>query len=106
MPSEKEKTEVGSNEPTLTIEVIGRVSIDSAAPRKDLPSMASQYVPMDMELLIAVGRTTLKAGAEPLAIPVGVAGLVAFGPRLCSVLLDAICSRENVLGSERRTSNE
>jgi hypothetical protein len=54
----------------------------------------------------SVGRATRKAGAEPLATPVGEIDLGAVEVRFCRVLLDAMCSRETVPGSERRTSNE
>ena len=55
-------------------------------------------------------KVTLKAGAEPFAIPVGDAGFMPTPPptptRFCNVLLEAICSNEMVPGSERRTSKE
>ena len=52
------------------------------------------------------GKATRKAGAEPFATPVGDTGFGAFELRFWSVLLDAMCSREMVPGSERRTSKE
>jgi len=53
-----------------------------------------------------VGRATRNAGAEPFATPAGEIVLGAFELRFWSVLLDAMCSKETVPGSERRTSNE
>jgi hypothetical protein len=54
----------------------------------------------------AAGNATRKAGADPFATPVGDTGFGAFELRFWSVLLEAMCSREMVPGSERRTSKE
>ena len=62
-------------------------------------------------LLVCCGAcgkaTTLNAGADPLATPV--ADEICCpdaAPRLPRVVLDEMCSSDDVVGSERSTSNE
>ena len=83
-------------------------SVHSTAPTAPTSAAAlSALTELDITCCCALaGSATRNAGAEPLATPVGEIALGALDPRFWSVLLDAMCSREMVPGSERRTSNE
>jgi hypothetical protein len=82
---------------------------DGGKCRSDVASVIAAAALFSMECSEEelVGRSaTRKAGAEPLATPAREIGLEAFELRFWSVLLEAMCSKEMVPGSERRTSNE